>query len=423
MTTLAEAGGALVPGPPLWRSRGLVSLFTASTTARLANESARVAMVLLVLERTHSPALAGAVVAASTLPSLVTGPLLGAWLDKTSHRRTAFAGNQLLLLVALAGLLPATGHAPSYVIVLLGLLAGLTTPVLTGGFTGLIAPLVPALMLRRAYGAEAASFNVAGVAGPALAGAITAAFGATWAIGVTAVLSVAALVAVLRVPMPPPVVDASAPRLLRTVVIGLRHLAGTPPLRAVTVTTTLSMGGLGALPVAFPLLAEDLGVHASASGYLFSTFAIGALVGSVTVASRSPRTGPMRLAFLGVAGLAVAFAAAAVAPTLPVALVCIFIAGALEGPVLASTLTVRELHSPDWMRTQVVTTAASLKFGAYAAGSGLAGWLVSAHGARAGLLMVAAFQVVGIALGLLTRSTRTAGATKEPADRRTASRR
>jgi MFS family permease len=218
-----------------------------------------------------------------------------------------------------------------------------------------------------------------------------------------------ALVAITRVPMPAPVIDDDAPGLLRTVAIGLRHLAITPPLRAVTVTTTLSMGGLGALPVAFPLLAEELGVHASAAGYLFSTFAVGALVGSVTVASRSLRTGPMRMAFLGVAGLAVAFTAIAAAPTLLLALVAIFIAGALEGPVLASTLAVRELHSPDWMRTQVVTTAASLKFGAYAAGSALAGWLVGAHGPRAGLLMVAAFQVVGIALGLLARGTRTAG--------------
>lgn len=403
MSTVADPGATLVPGPPLWRSRGLVSLFTASTTARLANESARVAMVLLVLERTRSPALAGAVVGATTLPSLVTGPLLGAWLDRTPHRRRAFAGNQLLLLAALAGMLAATGRAPAYAVVMLGLLAGLTTPVLTGGFTGLIAPLVPARLLRRAYGAEATSYNVAGVAGPALAGAVTAAFGATAAVAGTAALSVAALAAVLRVPMPAPVVDAAAPGLARSVLTGLRHLALTPPLRAVTVTTTLSMGGLGALPVVFPLLAEDLGAHASASGYLFSTFAVGALIGSVTVASRSLRTGPMRLAFLGVAGLAVAFTAVALAPTMPVALAGILAAGVLEGPVLASTLAVRELHSPDWMRTQVVTTAASLKFGAYAAGSALAGWLVGAHGPRAGLLMVAAFQVVGLAVGLAAR--------------------
>src|SRR3954453_5953207 len=244
MTIVAEPGATLVPGVPLWRSRGLVSLFSASTSARLANESARVSMVLLVLARTGSPALAGAVVGASTVPSLVTGPLLGAWLDRTSHRGRAFAGNQLLLIVALVGLLLATGHAPSYVIVLLGLLMGLTSPVLTGVFTGLIAPLVPASLLRRAYGAEATSYNVAGVAGPALAGGVTAALGAEAAVVATAVLSGIALVAVLRVPMPPPAADPTAPSLGRTVLDGLRHLARTPALRSVTLTTTLSIGGL-----------------------------------------------------------------------------------------------------------------------------------------------------------------------------------
>ncbi|TAL24772.1 MAG: hypothetical protein EPN99_02490, partial [Frankiales bacterium] len=95
--------------PSLWRAPGLGALFTASTTARLANEAARVAMVLLVLDRTGSPALAGAVVGALTLPALVTGPLLGAWLDRTPHRRAVFVTNQLLLLVVLVALLAVTG--------------------------------------------------------------------------------------------------------------------------------------------------------------------------------------------------------------------------------------------------------------------------------------------------------------------------
>ena len=54
----------------LWRTPGLAALFTASTTARLANEAARVALVLLVLARTGSPALAGGVVAAFTFSNV-----------------------------------------------------------------------------------------------------------------------------------------------------------------------------------------------------------------------------------------------------------------------------------------------------------------------------------------------------------------
>ena len=405
MTAILEQPTAAAPGS-VWRTPGLAALFSASTTARLANEAARVAMVLLVLARTDSPALAGTVVGALTLPALVTGPLLGAWLDRTPRRRSVFVANQLLLLGALVGLLAVTGRAPSYVVVLLGLLAGLTAPVLTGGFTGLIPPLVPVPLLRQAYGAEATSYNVAGVAGPALAGALTAVAGADVAVGVTAALSLLALLAVIRVPMPAPVVDPDRPGLLRTVATGVRLLATVPALRAVTVVTTVSFTGIGALPVVLPLLAVELGQDAAAGGAFFSAFALGALGGSLAMASRAPKTGPMRMAFLGTAGLGLAFAAVAAAPGFAVALVLIVIAGALEGPVLASTLAVRAAHSPADMQTQVVMTAASLKFGGFAVGSALAGLVVATEGVRAGLLLLALLQVVALVAGVLARGRR-----------------
>jgi MFS family permease len=169
----------------------------------------------------------------------------------------------------------------------------------------------------------------------------------------------------------------------------------------VTLATTISFAGMGAMPVAFPLLAAELGAGAAAAGLLFSTFALGALVGSLLVASRTPRTGPMRLAYLGISGLALAWTALAFAPSLPVAVAIIAVAGALEGPVLASTLAVRELWSPASMRTQVVTTAASLKFGGFALGSATAGLLAASSGVRGALAVAATAQVLGVVAGLV----------------------
>ena len=396
MTSPTASEVAVHPEPPLWRTPGLRALFTASTTARLANEAARVALVLLVLDRTDSPALAGGLVAALTLTALVTGPVLGAWLDRTPRRRLAFVANELLLGTALLGVLGVAGHGPSYLVVVLGGLAGLTLPVLTGGFTGLIAPLVPPELLRRAYGAESTSYNTAGVAGPALAGAV-AAWSATAAVLLCVGLSSVALACVLRVPMPAP--TASADGLGRTVAAGLLHLARTPALRSVTVATTLSFMGMGAFPVVFPALAVEVGAERAAAGALFSGFAIGALLGSLAMTARAPRTGPLRLALLGISALVVVFAAMAFAPSLLVALLLVLVAGVFEGPVLSSTLTVREQHSPSAMRTQVVTTAASIKFGAYALGSALGGAVVAGHGARAGTAFVAVCQVLGVVVG------------------------
>jgi MFS family permease len=398
MTSPASEELARTPAGPLWRTPGLGVLFTASTTARLANESARVAVVLLVLDRTHSPALAGALVAALTLPSLITGPLLGAWLDRTAHRRSAFVANQLLMPLVLVGLLLAAGHAPSWVVVALGALAGVTSPVLTGGFTGLIGPLVPPEVLRQAYGAESTSYNVAGVAGPALAGVLAAGFSSETAVVTAAALSAVALVAVLRVPMPQPEHTAQE-GLLRSVWTGLRHLARTPALRSVTVATTLSFAGMGAFPVLFPALAKELGAKEAASGALFSAFALGALLGSVATAARAPRTGPLRLALLGIGGIGLVFGALIAVDSLPLVLVLVLVGGAFEGPVLSSTLTVREHNSPTTMRTQVVMTAASLKFAGYALGSAVAGRVIASSGATGGLVLVTACQGAGLVVG------------------------
>jgi MFS family permease len=407
VTAAAPATGT--PAGALWRTPGLRALLTASTTARLANESARVAMVLLVLDRTGSASLAGGLVAAATLPSLVTGPLLGAWLDRTAHRRVAFVANQLLLLLTMLGLLLVGETTPALLVLGLGAAAGLTSPVLTGGFTGLLAPLVPAADLRRAYGAEATSYNTAAVAGPALAGALAGLVDPAAAVVASGALSAVALLAVLRVPMPRP---ETVPEggVLRAVAAGVRHLASHPRLRAITLATTASFGGMGALPVVLPLLAsEELGAGPAVAGALLSCFAVGALAGSLAVAARTPRTGPLRSALYGIAGLGVVFGGIALAPSLPVAVVLVTVAGALEGPVFAATLTVRELHTPAWMRTQVVTTAASLKFAAFAAGSATAGAVAATHGARWGASVLAGAQVLALLLAALTLRTSARG--------------
>jgi DNA invertase Pin-like site-specific DNA recombinase len=105
---------------------GWPAFFLAATLARLASEMFPVAVVLLVLGRTGRIALAGAAVAASTLPGVVTGPVLGAWLDRMAHRRAALASNQVVLGASLLAILAAAGRAPGWALLLLAALAGLT---------------------------------------------------------------------------------------------------------------------------------------------------------------------------------------------------------------------------------------------------------------------------------------------------------
>jgi MFS family permease len=127
----------------LREQQGFTILFAGATLSRLATEMSSVAVVLFVLSVTHSPRLAGLTVAAATFPTVVTGPVVGAWLDRTRHRRTAFLLSPVVLVVTLVAFLVAAHRVPGWVFILLALVAGLPSPIRTGGFSGLIPTVVP----------------------------------------------------------------------------------------------------------------------------------------------------------------------------------------------------------------------------------------------------------------------------------------
>jgi len=388
----AREGG--LPAQP-----GYPAFLLAATLARLASEMFPVAAVLLVLDRTGRPGLAGAVVAATTLPAVVTGPVLGAWLDRTRRRRVALASNQVLLAICLLGILATAGRTPGWVLVLLATLAGVTGPLATGGYTSMIPLLVPERLLARANALEAASFNTAAIAGPAVAGTVAATAGPAGAVLAEAVLAGLALPAIARLPrIGVPAGDDPAP-LAAAIRQGLAHLARTPALRGVTVATAVGLGGSGLLTLAMPFWAERLGAGRAGAGYLFAALEAGAIAGALAAARPAASWPPQRvvLAGLGLFGLVVI--SWPLAPSFGAALGLVAVAGMVEGPAFAATFATRQRWSPPALRGQIFTTAASLKLGAFAVGSALAGPALGRAGVGGILVAVGALQLLAVVLG------------------------
>src|SRR5690242_1644891 len=116
----------------LRRQPGYPLFYATATITRLADDMFSVGVVLLLLERTGSAALAGATVAAITFPSLLTGPLLGAWLDRTGRRRSIMVLDQVLAATCLIVIVVIAGHAPNWIVPLVALAAGITWPLSFG---------------------------------------------------------------------------------------------------------------------------------------------------------------------------------------------------------------------------------------------------------------------------------------------------
>ena len=134
---------------------------------------------------------------------------------------------------------------------------------------------------------EATSFNLAIIAGPALAGTISAIWSPAASLLTEAVLTLAAIVLIARVAAmdaAPTASDAA----------DQDHRQGRPPapgpdtpvLRGVTAAGALALGGLGLLTVAFPFLAADeLGADRSVAGYMWAAFAAGSMIGALAARS------------------------------------------------------------------------------------------------------------------------------------------
>jgi MFS family permease len=411
--------------------KGGSALLISATVSRLADQSASIAVVLVVIARTHDPRLAGLVAAAFTVPTLVTGPVIGAFLDQLRAKRALFAANQATLAAALSAVVVLAGHAPGAVLIAVGLFAGLTAPVLTGGFSSLVPLVVPPGGLLRANALDAASYNVAGLAGPALVAAIASAEGASLALSAVAGIAALGLLLVLAVPMRAAGPDdshqaqspGSAPAapgraalssMRAAVADGLRLLRNVPLLRSATIVTTLSQFAQGLLPVALPLLAARLGHPTSAGAWLLTALSGGGLAGSLASGRLLARRTAPAVLITATAACGACVAALAATPGFGPALGLAALAGIADGPTLASTLTIRQRAVPPGLYAQAAATAASLKTGAYALGAATAGLLAGALTARQLVVLAGIGQLIALVPFMDSRArgmaTRAAGA-------------
>src|SRR3954469_4110713 len=384
----------------LAREPGYPRFVAAATFSRVADEMFSVGVVLLVLERTGSAALAGALVAAITFPSLITAPLLGAWLDLHGRRKALMTIDQLIGASAVAAIALFAGRAPDVLMVLIVFVAGLTWPLSFGGFTSLIPAIVPDELLSRANAIEASSFNFALIAGPLLAGAIAGLASPEAAVLTEAALTGASLFLIVGFDRldSGPVRDAGS--LMEVVREGLRLLVSVPQLFGTTVAGALNLIGAGFLTVAFPFFCvEHLGVERTASAALWAGFAVGSTVGALALVRLQRGREPHVVVVVSLLAFGLLMLSWPLAESLPVALVLVAVASVADGPGLAATFAVRQDWAPRDLQGQIFTTAAGLKVGAFALGAAVAGPLVTGIGSSGAIIASAGTCFVGAAAG------------------------
>ena len=338
-----------------------------------------------------------------TLPFLLLSIPLGLLADRSSRRRLMVLAEGLRALSLIGLLLAAfTGHLSLAILAVLGFLGATGTV----GFSVAAPALVPALvhrdLLARANGRLELARSAAFASGPAVAGALVAWAGGPPAFMLAAMLSVAAVLLLLRLPEP-----TRAPAAPRHPLLELRDGAGMVwqhrllrPILLTGVAWNISWFVLQAAYV--PYAVRVLGLSAAAVGITLACYGAGMVVGALLAQRLLAAMSFGQAVLLGPA-VSVAAMATLVAtrfwPTGALAGVGFFLFG--FGPIIwtISSTTLRQTVTPSAMLGRVSAIFLTVNSGARPVGAAIGGLAGAAWGEAACLpLALAGFCVQALVI-------------------------
>jgi MFS family permease len=347
----------------------LRGLAVADVCARLPQ--GMVSITLLLVAAGHaSMTTAGLVVAGYTIGQAVTGPLRGRFADRYGLVPVA-AACSIGYALALAGLLGGSlARDPAGLLIAAAAAAGLVVPPLSPGMRSLWSLHAGTGLRHAAFALDAAVFDLAYIAGPALASVLAIGIAPAAAVGLLVVLTGAAVIIIGAHSRRTNVARGEHQPHARRSVLGPLHSAA---LRSLLVTGALANAALSGAEVG--LTAYTRHHHALwASGLLLAEISVGSVLGSLLLGARMPTGGShRRLArLLGcyALGLAALTAAGLDAPLLAVAAP---VAGLCLGPSLATLFSLAASAAPRSAGTETQAWLNSGMNGGAAAGAALAG--------------------------------------------------
>jgi MFS family permease len=387
----------------LLRVPGYPALISAVALSRLANSMSQVGVVIYLLDATRSPVIAGAGAAAQLLPGILTGPFVGAWLDRTHARVRGIVATQLVRAALLYSVI-ACGqllHPPAAVLlVLLGGL-GATFPIPTVGFRSLIPVAVPRPLWNQANAADSVSFDAAFVVGPALAGAAVTLVGAPWAIALQAVATLVAGAVATRVREPGGRIIETEPPL-EAAIAGLRAVASHTQLRATVALMVVSGLGYGCFTIGLPLWARDtLHMSPGVAGWMWAAASVGSVIGGLTYGLRPPPGSHARHVVVFTALFGLPLLLVPLAGSLWVGIACMFASGLCSAPFIIAMFAIRQGAVDSRLHGRIFAITVSINAAGTPGGAFLAGLLVGhlgvhrlLFGAGLGQLLAAAVAAV-----------------------------
>ena len=384
-----------------FRHRNFRLYFGGQSISLIGTWVQQVALGWTIYELTHSSLLLGVVSFAGQLPLFVVTPFAGVLVDRWNRHRTLIVTQTLSMLQAFALALVVSMHMLNvWNLIGLNLFAGIILAIdLTARQAFIVDMVGSGHDLPNAVALNAFVINGGRMLGPAIAGLLLTIVTPAVCFFLNAISYVPVIAALFAMRVKKHVQLAEQGRAVDDLIEGVRHSLGFPPIRAVLLLVALvSLLGMP-YAVLMPIFAAEV-LHGGAHtlGLLMTAPGIGALLGTIYLASRKTIRGAGIRVVAGAITFGAGLIALGVVHSLPLALIALGFVGLGMIVQLATSNTVLQTIVDDDKRGRVMSLYTMAVMGMTPFGSILGGALAHVIGVPTTFLIGGAICVGGAIL-------------------------
>ncbi len=352
----------------------------------------QIAMSWLVYRLTGSAFMLGLVGFATQIPAFGISPFAGVFIDRSPRRRLLILTQSLAMLQALAlAVLTLAGAIEVWHILSLGVFLGVVNAFDMPGRQAFVLDLVEnKSVLGNAIALNSTIFNIARLIGPAVGGILIALVGEGTCFLLNAVSFLAVIFSLFSLRLPQSRRPQTA-RLGTALKEGFVYVFGFAPIRAVLILlSVVSLVGMSYI-ILMPIFAKQI-LHGGPDtmGFLMAAIGLGALLGTLLLASRPRGVSLGRVLPLSVVVFAIGLSAFAYSRSLWLSLPFLVLTGFGFIVNMTSSNTILQTLADDDKRGRVMSFYTMSFIGMAPVGSLVAGALAQRIGAPAVLLLGAA---------------------------------
>jgi Arabinose efflux permease len=357
---------------------------------------------LVLTELTHNDAVAvGTVMALQFGPQIVLLPITGYVADRFDRRKILMTTQASMgILGLMLGILTVTGAVQLWHVYVFALLLGCVASFDAPARQVFVSALVDTPNLSNAVALNSASFNIARMIGPAVAGLMIAVIGTGWVFLINAATFAAVLASLILLRKGELHYSERAKRGKGNLIEGFRYVRRRPDILVILVMIFI----VGTFGLNFPIFTSTMAsvtFHKGAGefGLLSSIMAVGSVAGALLSARREkPR---VSLLFVSATMFGVGCTISALMPSYWGFAISLTIIGISAQTLMTTANGAVQMSTAPEVRGRVMAIYMAIFMGGTPIGAPIVGWVANAFGPRWGLGVGAASGFAAAIVGLV----------------------